>query len=131
MMSYLELLKLASPEAVVVLTALVVLSIGLLARRPAAVCGFTAALGILVAIGAIRSEIFSVRQYVKRIHAFRNQPDLRYDGNNRSRSDCNEIGEHVFVATACSRNRHDTCRFRVQDRCGVVSSVGAQCISRY
>src|SRR5881394_3215378 len=53
MMSYLELLKLASPEAVVVLTALVVLSIGLLAMRPAAACGFTAALGILIAIGVI------------------------------------------------------------------------------
>src|SRR5216110_397399 len=52
-MSYLELLKLASPEAVVVLTALVVLSIGLLARRPAAACGFAAALGILIAIGAV------------------------------------------------------------------------------
>ncbi len=52
-MSYLELLKLASPEAVVVLTALVVLSIGLLARRPAAACGFTAAVGILIAIGAV------------------------------------------------------------------------------
>src|ERR1051325_6367684 len=52
-MSYLELLKLASPEAVVVLTALGVLSIGLLAKRPAAVCGFAAALGILIAIGAV------------------------------------------------------------------------------
>jgi NADH-quinone oxidoreductase subunit N len=52
-MSYLQLLKLASPEALVVLTALVVLSIGLLARRPAAACGFTAALGILIAIGAV------------------------------------------------------------------------------
>src|SRR6266853_1322805 len=52
-MSYLQLLKLASPEAVVVLTALVVLSIGLLARRPAAACGFTAVLGILIAIGAV------------------------------------------------------------------------------
>src|SRR2546430_4788095 len=52
-MSYLELLKLASPEAVVVLTALVVLSIGLFARGPAAACGFPAALGILIAIGAV------------------------------------------------------------------------------
>jgi len=52
-MSYLQLLKLASPEAVVVLTALVVLSIGLLARQPAAACGFAAALGILIAIGAV------------------------------------------------------------------------------
>src|SRR5437899_7804425 len=52
-MSYLELLKLASPEAVVVLTALVVLSIGLLAKRPARACGFVAAFGILIAIGAL------------------------------------------------------------------------------
>jgi NADH-quinone oxidoreductase subunit N len=52
-MSYLQLLKLASPEALVVLFALVVLSIGLLARRPAAACGFAAALGILIAIGAV------------------------------------------------------------------------------
>jgi NADH-quinone oxidoreductase subunit N len=52
-MSYLQLLKLASPEALVVLTALVVLSIGLLARRPVAACGFAAALGILIAIGAV------------------------------------------------------------------------------
>ena len=52
-MSYLELLKLASPEAVVVLTALVVLSIGLLAKRAAAACGFAAALGILIAMGAV------------------------------------------------------------------------------
>jgi NADH-quinone oxidoreductase subunit N len=52
-MSYLQLLKLASPEAVVVLTALIVLSIGLLAKRPAAACGFAAAVGILIAIGAV------------------------------------------------------------------------------
>src|SRR3954449_4319341 len=52
-MAYLELLKLASPEAVVVLTALAVLSIGLLAKRPAKACGFVAALGILIAIGAL------------------------------------------------------------------------------
>ena len=52
-MSYLQLLRLASPEAVVVLTALVVLSIGLLGKRPAAACGFVAALGILVVIGAV------------------------------------------------------------------------------
>src|SRR4051794_34480090 len=52
-MAYLELLKLASPEAVVVLTALAVLSIGLLAKRPAKAGGFVAALGILIAIGAL------------------------------------------------------------------------------
>jgi NADH-quinone oxidoreductase subunit N len=52
-MSYLELLKLASPEAVVVLTALIVLSIGLLAGRLAAACGVGAALGILIAIAAV------------------------------------------------------------------------------
>jgi NADH-quinone oxidoreductase subunit N len=52
-MSYLELLKLASPEAVVVLTALVVLSIGLVAKRAAAACIFVAALGIVIAIVAV------------------------------------------------------------------------------
>jgi len=35
-MSYLELLKLASPEAVVVLTALVVLAVGLTGERASA-----------------------------------------------------------------------------------------------
>ena len=52
-MSYLELLKLASPEAVVVLTALVVLSISLVAKRVAAACAFVAALGIVIAIVAV------------------------------------------------------------------------------
>src|SRR5437763_1220740 len=52
-MSYLELLKLVSPEAVAVVTAVVVLSIGLLAKRPAKACGSVAALGILIAIGAL------------------------------------------------------------------------------
>src|SRR5512132_165732 len=52
-MSYLELLKLASPEAVVVLTALVVLSVSLVAKRAAAVCAFVAALGIVIAIVAV------------------------------------------------------------------------------
>src|SRR6266849_2511730 len=52
-MSYLELLKLASPEAVVVLTALVVLSISLVAKRAAAACAFVAALGIVIAIVAV------------------------------------------------------------------------------
>ena len=37
--SYLELLKLASPEAVVVISALVVLAIGLTSRRGSAVAG--------------------------------------------------------------------------------------------
>src|SRR5882757_8597056 len=49
-MSYLELLKLASPEAVVVLTALIVLSVSLVAKRAAAPCTFFAALGIVIAI---------------------------------------------------------------------------------
>jgi NADH-quinone oxidoreductase subunit N len=52
-MSYLELLKLASPEAVVVLTALVVLSIGLLAKRPTSAGAFVAGLGLMISIGAI------------------------------------------------------------------------------
>jgi NADH-quinone oxidoreductase subunit N len=73
-MPYLELLKLASPEAVVVVTALVVLAIGLASNRVTAVAGvsppkpvndvagqpattnlclFIAALGLVVAAGAV------------------------------------------------------------------------------
>src|SRR5258707_12717364 len=52
-MSYLELLKLASPEAVVVLTALVVLSVSLVAKRAATACTFVAALGIMISIVAV------------------------------------------------------------------------------
>ena len=52
-MSYFELLKSASPEAVVVLTALVVLSIGLMAKRPTAPCAVVAALGLVVSSGAV------------------------------------------------------------------------------
>src|SRR5438552_1372698 len=52
-MSYLELLKLASPEAIVVVTALVVLSVSLVAKRAAAACAFVAALGIVIAIVAV------------------------------------------------------------------------------
>ena len=52
-MSYLKLLKLASPEAVVVLTALVALSISLATKRAAATCRFVAALGVVIAIVAV------------------------------------------------------------------------------
>jgi len=52
-MSYLELLKLVSPEAVVVVTALVALSISLISKRAAAACAFVAALGIVIAIVAV------------------------------------------------------------------------------
>src|SRR4029453_3716843 len=52
-MSYLELLKLASPEAVVVLTALVVLLIGLVAKRSTSACAFVAGLGLIIAVGAV------------------------------------------------------------------------------
>jgi NADH-quinone oxidoreductase subunit N len=52
-MSYLEFLKLASPEAIVVLTALSVLAIGLARARRSAFCSFFAALGLVIAIGAV------------------------------------------------------------------------------
>ncbi len=52
-MSYLDLLKLASPELIVVVTALVVLAIGLTSRRAALVCPLIAALGLVLAIGAV------------------------------------------------------------------------------
>src|SRR5262249_37173480 len=52
-MSYLELLKLASPEAVVAVAALVFLSFGLLSKRPMSACAFVAGLGLIISIGAI------------------------------------------------------------------------------
>ena len=52
-MNYLELLKLASPETVVVITALVVLTIGLTKLQAWDVCSFVAALGLVLAIGAV------------------------------------------------------------------------------
>src|SRR5438477_1049292 len=52
-MSYLELLKLASPEIVVVVTALAVLAIGLVSERASGICSFVAALGLALAIGAV------------------------------------------------------------------------------
>ena len=52
-MSYLEFLKLASPEAIVVLTALSVLAIGLASACRSAFCSFFAALGLVIAIGAV------------------------------------------------------------------------------
>ncbi|HET9368189.1 MAG TPA: proton-conducting transporter membrane subunit, partial [Candidatus Udaeobacter sp.] len=52
-MSYLELIKLASPEAVVVITALVVLAVGLTSRRTGTICSGIAVLGLAGAIGAV------------------------------------------------------------------------------
>src|SRR5437588_9600950 len=52
-MSYLELLKLAAPEAIVVVTALAVLTVGLTSTRAKALCPIVAAIGTPVAIGAV------------------------------------------------------------------------------
>ena len=52
-MNYLELLKLAAPEAVVAVTALVVLALGLARGRVAGICSAAAAAGILFAIAAV------------------------------------------------------------------------------
>src|SRR5437588_12214170 len=49
-MSYLELLKLAAPETIVVVTALAVLTIGLVSARAALLCPVVAAIGIVAAI---------------------------------------------------------------------------------
>jgi NADH-quinone oxidoreductase subunit N len=48
-MSYLELLQLAAPEAIVVVTALFVLAIGLTSLRVSAWCSLVAALGLVIA----------------------------------------------------------------------------------
>src|SRR5256885_2133549 len=52
-MSYLELLKLAAPEAIVVVTALAVLTIGLTSSRATLLCPIAAIVGIAVAIYAL------------------------------------------------------------------------------
>ena len=52
-MNYFELLKLALPETIVVITALVVLAIGLARIRVAGICFVIAALGLVGAIGAV------------------------------------------------------------------------------
>jgi NADH-quinone oxidoreductase subunit N len=51
--SYLQLLKLASPEAIIVFSALVVLSIGLISKRASSLCIFVAAFGLVIAAGAV------------------------------------------------------------------------------
>jgi NADH-quinone oxidoreductase subunit N len=52
-MNYLDLLQLASPEAIVAITALVVLALGLARTRGAGVCSAVAAAGILFASAAL------------------------------------------------------------------------------
>jgi NADH-quinone oxidoreductase subunit N len=52
-MNYLDLLKLASPEAVVVVTALAVLALGLASGRGPGICSAVAAAGILFAAAAV------------------------------------------------------------------------------
>src|SRR5205814_5424465 len=50
---YLELLKLAAPEAIVVVTALAVLTIGLTTARAQVLGPIVAVLGVAIAIGAV------------------------------------------------------------------------------
>src|SRR5205809_57359 len=52
-MNYLQLLQLVSPEAVVVVTALAVLALGLSKRRTAGICSATAAAGMAFAAAAV------------------------------------------------------------------------------
>jgi NADH-quinone oxidoreductase subunit N len=52
-MNYLDLLKLASPEAVIALTALIVLALGLATTRGPGICSAVAAAGILFASAAV------------------------------------------------------------------------------
>jgi NADH-quinone oxidoreductase subunit N len=52
-MSYLELVRLASPEAIIAFTALAVLALGLTSARATALCSATAALGLVLAVGAV------------------------------------------------------------------------------
>jgi NADH-quinone oxidoreductase subunit N len=51
--NYLDLLKLAAPEAIIVVTALAVLALSLVGRRAASLCSLVAFVGIAIAIGAV------------------------------------------------------------------------------
>ncbi len=52
-MNYLELLRLAAPEAVIVVTALVVLALGLMTGRTSGLCSGVAAAGLIFAIATV------------------------------------------------------------------------------
>src|ERR1044071_9489992 len=52
-MSYLDLVKLASPEAIVAINALIVLASGLASTRVSAICSIVATVGLAIAIGAV------------------------------------------------------------------------------
>jgi NADH-quinone oxidoreductase subunit N len=52
-MNYLELLKLAAPEAIIVVAALALLALSLTGRRAASLCPAVALFGIAIAIGAV------------------------------------------------------------------------------
>src|SRR5687767_5540061 len=52
-MSYLELLRLAAPEAVIVVTALVVLALGLMSGRAPGLCSGVAAAGLIFAVATV------------------------------------------------------------------------------
>ncbi len=52
-MNYLDLVRLAAPEIIVVLTALVVLTLGLVARRLPGICSGVAAAGLLFAVASV------------------------------------------------------------------------------
>ncbi|MEY2479207.1 MAG: NADH-quinone oxidoreductase subunit [Verrucomicrobiota bacterium] len=52
-MNYLDLLKLAAPEAIVVVTALIVLGFGLVHDRASGLCSGIAAAGLMIAIAAV------------------------------------------------------------------------------
>ena len=52
-MNYLDLLKLAAPETIVVVTALIVLAIGLTKCQSWSICSCVAALGLVLAIGVV------------------------------------------------------------------------------
>ena len=52
-MNYLELLKLAAPEAIVVVTALVILALGLASARSEVICSLVAGLGLIGAARAV------------------------------------------------------------------------------
>src|SRR5436190_859937 len=152
-MFYLELLKLASPEIVVVVTALAVLAIGLASERASGICSFVAALGLALAIGAVLmlprnatlfhgmlviSPLNSLFKIICLALAFftvlqahaknslRNQFYLRHVWNNRAHRNWTKTHERIRATAPLRGHRHDSRRVRLQNRRRAISSLGAR-----
>src|SRR2546429_456885 len=122
-MSYLDLLKLASPEAIIAVTALAVLGIGLVSTRASGICSFAATLGL--ALRGSGLEIFPLREHGERVHAFRIELHLWNVGDDRTRRDRTKVRHATHATATLRRNPHDPRWTRFQSRRRAFPSLGA------